>query len=79
LLNFISDWYYFFDESNEFKQEPYTLVNARLGYEGENYGVYLFANNLFDTEYLFNILDFGQPLAVYGDRASYGIQVRATF
>ncbi|WP_250126448.1 TonB-dependent receptor [Chroococcidiopsis sp. CCMEE 29] len=70
---------YFFDEANQLKQEPFALVNARIGYEGGNYGVYLFANNIFDKEYLTTAFEILQPVGTYGDRATYGIQVRANF
>ena len=71
---------YFFDEANQFSQAPFALVNARLGYEGDNYGVYLFANNLFDTEYLTTqFAGLGNTLSSYGDRRTIGLQVRARF
>jgi iron complex outermembrane recepter protein len=70
---------YFFDEANDLKQSPFALVNARLGYEGKNYGIYLFANNLFDKAYLTNVISFGQASGVYGDRRTYGIRANITF
>jgi iron complex outermembrane recepter protein len=70
---------YNFDEANRFQQDSFALLNARIGYEAKGYGIYLFGNNLLDKEYLANVLDFGQPLGFYGDRATYGIQVRADF
>ena len=41
-----------FDEENTITQAPFALVNARLGYEFDHYGVYLFGNNLFNTDYI---------------------------
>ena len=71
----------FFDEANEIEEAPYTLVNARVGYEFDNMGIYLFANNLFDTEYV--SLAFpgagGNILAGYGDRRTFGVEVRSQF
>ena len=71
----------FFDEANEIEEEPFTLVNTRIGYEFENVGIYLFANNLFNTEYV--SLAFpgfaGDILAGYGDRRTFGIEVRSQF
>jgi iron complex outermembrane receptor protein len=71
----------FFDNPNEFKREPYTLVNARIGYEKENYGIYFFANNIFDTEYLTTAFDFGSlgQIASYGNPPTYGVQVKTKF
>jgi iron complex outermembrane receptor protein len=34
-----------------YRQAPYGLLNARIGYEKGNYGVYLFGRNLGDTRY----------------------------
>ena len=71
----------FFDDANTLKQDPYAIVNARLGYEAEDFGVYLFANNLFDTEYInqaFSLPPIG-TIASYGAPATYGIQFRTRF
>ncbi|MEM9769095.1 MAG: TonB-dependent receptor, partial [Cyanobacteria bacterium P01_D01_bin.71] len=71
----------FFEESNTLRQDPFAIVNARLGYEFENYGIFLFANNIFDNEYLTNVFPFGGGinLATFGTPATYGIQFRARF
>ncbi|MEM0981731.1 MAG: TonB-dependent receptor, partial [Cyanobacteria bacterium P01_H01_bin.58] len=71
----------FFDEANELKEEPYTLVNARIGYEFEDVGIYLFANNLFNTEYVsLAFRGFGSDiLAGYGDRRTFGVELRGQF
>lgn len=58
----------YFNEGNLLKQDPFALVNARLGYEFKNYGLYLFANNLFDTEYV----TYALPLPPFGIRTSGG-------
>ena len=71
----------FFDEDNTLKQEPYAIVNARLGYELDNYGVYLFANNLFDKEYTTSqFASLGTTrLGGYGVPATFGMQLKARF
>lgn len=71
----------FFDERNAIKQDPFAVFNARLGYEFENYGIYLFANNIFDNRYLTNVFPFGggTNLATFGTPATYGVQFRANF
>ncbi|MFG6100362.1 TonB-dependent siderophore receptor [Leptolyngbyaceae cyanobacterium CCMR0082] len=71
----------FFDDANTIKQEPYAIFNARLGYEFDNTGIYLFGNNIFDQEYInqaFAFPPFG-TLASYGMPANYGVQVRTQF
>jgi iron complex outermembrane receptor protein len=69
----------YFDDANRFKQGPVAIVNARLGYELDNYGIYFFANNIFDTETLNSVVPFGSfgNLATYGAPLTYGFQLRA--
>ncbi|WP_392477512.1 TonB-dependent receptor domain-containing protein [Nostoc sp. C110] len=71
----------YFDDANQIKQEPYALVNARIGYEAEKYGIYLYANNLFDTRYITSGYLFPVPdgTAGFGDPVTYGVQVKANF
>lgn len=71
----------FFDTANTTQQNPFALVNAQIGYEWKNYGIYLFVNNLFDKTYIVNSFVAIPPdsLVGYGDRRTFGFQVRATF
>lgn len=71
----------FFDDANQVKQNPFTLVNLRLGYEWRNYGIYVFANNLLNTRYITSGFLFPPPnvTAGFGAPVTYGFQVRATF
>jgi iron complex outermembrane recepter protein len=71
----------FFDDANRIGQEPYAVVNARIGYENQNYGVYLFANNLFDTRYINAGFEFPPPniIATFGTPATYGMQFKTNF
>jgi iron complex outermembrane recepter protein len=70
-----------FDDENTLRREPFALVNARVGYEAKNYGIYLFANNLFDTRYYNQSFVFPPPnvIASYGNRAAYGVQLKVNF
>jgi iron complex outermembrane recepter protein len=73
---------YFFDDENNLKQDSLALVNARIGYEAEEYSIYLFVNNLFDQEYLTSAFvsgTTGSTLASYGDLRTFGIQVKSEF
>ncbi|MEH2245259.1 TonB-dependent receptor domain-containing protein [Nostoc sp.] len=71
----------YFDDQNQIKQDPYALVNARIGYEAEKYGIYLYANNLFDTRYITSGYLFPVPdgTAGFGDPVTYGVQIKANF
>ncbi|GFE67439.1 similar to TonB-dependent receptor [Chroococcus sp. FPU101] len=71
---------YYFDDANRLKQDPFTLVNTRIGYEWQQGGFYLYANNLFQTEYITTAFSgFFADLASYGDRRTFGFQVRLDF
>nr|WP_313933845.1 MULTISPECIES: TonB-dependent receptor [Anabaena] len=69
----------YFDDANQIKQDPFVVVNARIGYEWQKYGIYLYANNLFDTRYINSGFFFPPPdvTAGFGDPAIYGVQLRA--
>jgi iron complex outermembrane recepter protein len=71
----------YFDDANQVKQDPFALVNLRLGYEWRNYGIYVFANNLFDTRYITSGFQFPPPsvTAGFGEPVTYGFQLRANF
>ncbi len=55
-------------EDNNYKQSDYTLVNAKIGYESEDWDLYLYGNNLLDEDYAvscFNgALISGKPLTI---------------
>lgn len=72
---------YFFNDANTLKQDPFALVNARVGYEKDNYGIYFYVNNLFDAEYLTTAFvgGTGETLGAFGDRRTLGIQVQTDF
>jgi iron complex outermembrane recepter protein len=72
----------FFNADNTLKQEPFVLMNARVGYEFDHSGVYVFANNLFDQEYLavaYAAPGLGRQLANFGDRRTFGVQFQMRF
>jgi iron complex outermembrane receptor protein len=52
----------YWDPIEEYKQEPYTLVNARVNANFANFGITLWANNIFDTKFnqeFFPTAEFG--------------------
>ena len=71
----------YFNEDNSLKQSPYVVVNARLGYEFDNYGIYLFANNIFNTQYFTQATNFDPFgfLVSPGVPATVGVQFRSRF
>lgn len=74
----------FFEEANaqNIRQGAYVLVNARLGYEFGRSGIFLFANNLFDTRYITQAFDLGVGGAAtgsYGAPRTFGVQFKTRF
>jgi len=41
----------YFDKENKYKKDAYRLVNTKIGYEADNYDIYLYAKNLFDKNH----------------------------
>jgi iron complex outermembrane receptor protein len=72
----------YFDDINTVERDPFVLVNARLGYEFSEYGVYFFVNNIFDEEYVTQAFDSFSDVGVvgtFGLPRTYGIQLKARF
>ena len=70
----------YFDDLNTIKQDPYALVNIRAGYEFKNNGIYLFANNIFYTEYVTQVFDgIAGRYGTYGAPSTYGVQFKSRF
>ncbi|TKB55461.1 TonB-dependent receptor [Ferrimonas aestuarii] len=63
----------FFDEANQFEQKTYTLVNARIGYEGESMSAYLYGRNLLDEDYALSMFN-GTTMSA--EPAIVGVQVK---
>lgn len=61
-LNVDSRGTQYWDPLEEYKQEPYTLVNARANLKLKKFGLTLWANNIFDTKFnteFFPTAEFG--------------------
>lgn len=67
----------YFDLQNQLKQDPYHLVNARLGAQKGPVGLALWARNVLDTRYVDYAYNFGA--AHLGDPATYGVSIRVDF
>ena len=65
----------YFTHLNEMKQDAYTLLNAKVGYEAQNWSVSVFGRNLLDEKHI--ISTFGrakmtaEPLVVGIQASSY--------
>ena len=64
----------YFDKANEYSRDAYELVNAKIGYEMENFDVYLYGKNIFDKEY--NTYGYMSGFyTVYSDPGEVGLQL----
>ncbi|WAC20205.1 TonB-dependent receptor [Luteolibacter sp. SL250] len=69
-----------FDDANNVTQGSYSLLDARLGFEKGNFGIYVFGRNLTDEEYFtHSYVFFGQPASSAGAPRMIGTEIRATF
>ena len=64
----------YFDKANEYSRDAYEIVNAKVGYEAENFDVYLYAKNLFDKEYDSDGY-FSGFYTIYSDPGEAGLQL----
>lgn len=71
----------YLDEMNTLKQDPYTLVNAKLGYRAENWHAALVGRNLGDERYVVRAFRFiaGLEPAVMAAPLSVGVELGASF
>ena len=78
---------YFFDVTHDEKSQAYELVNARVGFEGQDWRIELWARNLFDEQYAVRGFYFGNeppdfPPALYtraGDPRHVGLTIERRF
>lgn len=64
------------------RENGYTLVNARAGWEANEgaYGVYLWAKNITDEQYMeFSRSFLGNQQVLYGEPSMYGLEVNYRF
>ena len=71
-----------FDPQGVLDQAGYDLLDARVGLEGDHWGLYLWGKNLTDSDYRVVALegfapDFNQ--AVAGEERTFGLEARVTF
>ena len=78
---------YFFDVTHDKKSDAYELVNARAGFEGDDWRIELWIRNLFDEQYAVRGFYFGNeppdfPPALYtraGDPRHVGLTLERRF
>jgi len=68
----------YLDKENKNSQDAYNLINTKIGYEQEDYDIYLYANNLFDKTYD-AIGTFGGNYRTYSSPREIGIRLNYRF
>ena len=64
------------------KRDAYTLVNARVGVQGTNWSVVAFGKNIFDKQYLEEVIpapEFGGSFDHPGSRSRFGVEASYKF
>ena len=64
----------YFDKANKYSRDPYHIVNAKVGYETEQFDVYLYGKNIFDKEYN-SYGYYGGHYTIYSDPGEVGLQL----
>lgn len=76
-VNIIGYGEMYVDKGNVDKQDAYVLVNAKIGYEADNFDIYLYGKNIFDKEY---DSGYGDGIyVVYSEPGEAGILVNIRF
>ncbi|CAH1688573.1 conserved exported hypothetical protein [Hyphomicrobiales bacterium] len=71
---------FFWDTANTIREPAYGVVNARVGFETDDWGVSLYAQNILDQEYRVRAATYsGQAMAIPGTPQTFGVLARATF
>jgi iron complex outermembrane receptor protein len=63
----------YFDKANDYSRDAYEIVNTKIGYEAEDFDIYLYAKNLVDKEYD-STGYYGGMYTVYSDPREVGLQ-----
>lgn len=76
-----AEWFYigttYFDLANTVRQDPYQLLNARLGLSSKHADIFFWGRNVTDKKYIAYAYDFG---AVHlADPRTYGVTLTARF
>ncbi|EXJ15626.1 TonB-dependent receptor [Imhoffiella purpurea] len=70
----------YFDSANSLSQDPYALLNLRLGLSSDDWSVVLWGKNLTDEDYVRYASAYGaDALAVYGAPRTFGVTASYAF
>lgn len=71
----------YFDSANTLKEDGYTVVNLKTGYQADAWEVYAYVNNLTDSDYKTYgaLYPYGGPIVNFGDPREFGIGAKYRF
>jgi len=67
----------YLDNANKKERKAYNLVNTKIGYETENFDIYLYGKNIFDKDY--STHEFAEFYEIYSEPKEIGLQVSYRF
>lgn len=79
---------FYYSDSNDSQSKPYTIVNAKVGYDAQSWALYLWGRNLFDKQYGVRGFYFGnepdqdwadKQYIRYGDPRQLGVTFKLKF
>ncbi len=73
---------YFYDDANKamVKEDVYTIIDAKIGYQFNAWNFYVFGKNLTDEEYVTDFISNTMvALACFGEPRTVGVGVRYRF
>jgi len=65
----------YLDRINTYERDAYQLINAKIGYEAENWDIYLYGKNIFDEDYSRE----GETYIYYSDPREIGAKLTCRF
>lgn len=69
---------FYTDKENKYKNSGYTLLNAKVGYESDNFEIYLYCNNITDKKYDIDGF-FGGSFVVVSPPREIGLELAYRF
>ncbi len=68
---------FYADKANTFKNDAYTIMNAKIGYEAKHYEIYLYGKNLADEKY--DIKGYFNAFSMLSPPREVGVQLTWRF
>jgi iron complex outermembrane recepter protein len=63
----------YLEKANMYSRDAFEMVNAKIGYETEQFDCYLYGNNIFDEEY--DVVGYGGVYTVYSEPGEVGMKL----